>query len=140
MNIVIDSNILFSALIKDSTTRRLILEYEGYFIFPTYILEELEKHQKEIQNKSGLTRDEFNQLLELLLRKVMVTPKEHIEKHKEIAVTLAKDIDINDVIFIATTLVYPNTVLWSDDKKLKQIKGISVFNTQEITKLLLKPK
>jgi len=33
MKIVIDSNILFSALIKDSTTRRLILEYEEPFSF-----------------------------------------------------------------------------------------------------------
>jgi len=41
MEIILDSNILFSALIKDSYIRQIILEYEGYFLFPTYIFEEL---------------------------------------------------------------------------------------------------
>jgi len=34
MNIVLDANVLFSALIKDSTTRRIILEYDGALLFP----------------------------------------------------------------------------------------------------------
>ena len=33
MKIVIDSNILFSALIRDSLTRRLILNYDGLINF-----------------------------------------------------------------------------------------------------------
>lgn len=136
MNIVLDSNILFSALIKDSATRRVILEYDGYFIFPMYILEELDEHRNEIQSKSGLSNKEFDQLLELLLKKVMVAPNELLNRHKEKAIDLVKEIDIDDVIFIATTLAYPNTILWSDDKKLKKIKEIKVINTTEIIKLL----
>lgn len=45
MNIVIDSNIIFSALIKDSIKRSLILRYEGSFLFPSFIFEELEKYK-----------------------------------------------------------------------------------------------
>ena len=48
MKVVIDSNILFSALIKDSITRRLILEYDDFFLFPSYIFDEIEKHKDEL--------------------------------------------------------------------------------------------
>lgn len=51
MKIIIDSNILFSALIKNSTTRKLILEHDGYFLFPSFIIEEMEKHKKRTNEK-----------------------------------------------------------------------------------------
>ncbi|MBD3261767.1 MAG: PIN domain-containing protein [Candidatus Altiarchaeales archaeon] len=138
MNIVIDSNILFSALIKDSTTRKIILEYEGYFFFPYYIFEELEKHKDEIQKKSGLSKDDFNQLLELLLEKVHVIPNEVLDRHKDESIERVKEIDLNDAVFIACALAFPNTILWTDDKKLKQITEIQITNTQEIIKIIKK--
>ena len=55
MRIVIDSNILFSALIRNSKTRKLILEYEGFFLFPNYIFSEMQRHKYELIAKSGMT-------------------------------------------------------------------------------------
>jgi predicted nucleic acid-binding protein len=72
LKIVIDSNILFSALIKDSVTRRMILEYDGFFLFPSFIFEELEKHKGELLKKSGMKRKNFETLLNLLLKKVLI--------------------------------------------------------------------
>ena len=69
MKIIIDSNILFSALIKDSKTRRIILEYEGFFLFPQYVFEEMEKHIEELLKKSKLSKQEFNTLLTIFLKK-----------------------------------------------------------------------
>jgi predicted nucleic acid-binding protein len=136
MNIVLDANILFSALIKDSTTRRMILEYDGPFLFPAYIFEELEKHKTELIRKSCLTKDEFNQLLSMLLKKVSVVPNEVLYPFRKEAYEAVKDIDPDDVLFVACVLAYPNSVLWSDDKKLKKLMQITVFNTKEILNLL----
>lgn len=136
MNIVIDSNILFSALIKNSITRRLILEYDDYFLFPLYIFEELEEHKDELRMKSRLSRSDFNNLLGLLLTKVHTIPNEALEKHRETAHKLVEDIDIDDAVFVACTLAFPESILWSDDKKLKQITKITVVNTKEIAKML----
>ena len=55
MNIIIDSNVLFSALIKNSFTRRIILEYQGLFLFPSIIFEETERHKEELLKKSGMS-------------------------------------------------------------------------------------
>ena len=44
MKIVVDSNILFSALIKDSKTREILLESNNEFFFPSYVFYEALKH------------------------------------------------------------------------------------------------
>jgi len=67
MNIVLDSNILFSALIKNSTTRKIILDYDGFFLFPSYIFIEMEHHKDELYKKSELSEKEFDDLLHLIL-------------------------------------------------------------------------
>ena len=74
MKIILDSNILFSALIKDSKTRRIILEYEGFYLFPQYIFEEMEYHTEELLRKSELSKQEFNTLLAIILKKVTIVP------------------------------------------------------------------
>ena len=63
MNIIIDSNPLFSALIKDSSTRRVILEYDGFFLFPSFIFEEMQKHKAELLKKSRMPEEDFDKLL-----------------------------------------------------------------------------
>ncbi|HIG96082.1 TPA: PIN domain-containing protein [Candidatus Woesearchaeota archaeon] len=139
MKIVIDSNILFSALIKDSTTRRLILEYGGTFLFPEYIFTELEKYKEGLLTKSKMYETEFEKLLVLLLKKVVIIPNERALPYKEEALTLVKDVDINDILFVACVLAHPDSLLWSDDKALKKIKGILVLHTQEIIEFMKEP-
>ena len=136
MNVVIDSNILFSALIKDSITRKLILEYDEFFLFPEYIFEEMEKHKEELFKKSRMNIEDFNKLLQLLLQKVVIVPNEVLYSRRKEAVEIIKDIDPNDAIFLACALAYPDTILWSEDKRLKMQTKIKVLNTKEIKELL----
>ena len=70
MRIIIDANVLFSALIKESITRKLILEYDGYFLFPDFIFQEMEKHRHELVEKSEMNETEFKQLLQLILNAI----------------------------------------------------------------------
>lgn len=137
MRIVIDANILFSALIKDSTTRKLILEYEGSFLFPEYIFIELEKYKEFLVEKSQMYKEDFDTLLTLLLNKVVIVPNEVLHPYQEKALALVKEIDINDVLFVACVLAYPNSVLWSEDKALKKLREIPVFSTKEIIATLI---
>ena len=136
MKIIIDSNILFSALIKDSLTRRMILEYNGYFLFPYFIFEEMEKHKGELLKKSEMSAKDFNLLLNLLLKKVMIVPTEVLFQYRKEAYEIIKDIDPDDTIFIACALAYPDSVIWSDDKKLKQQTHVRIINTAEMYEIL----
>jgi predicted nucleic acid-binding protein len=136
MRIVLDSNILFSALIKDARTRKIILEYNDFFLFPSYIFIEMEKYKREIMKKSALNNEEFNKLLHLLLEKVMIIPDEVLLAYKKKAIEIVNDIDPNDVLFVAAALAYPNSIIWSNDKKIKKQVKVKVLNTQEILEVI----
>ncbi len=132
MRIVLDSNILFGALIKDSATRKLILEHDEPFLFPDFIFKELEKHKDELVSKSGMAKDEFYLLLGLLLQKVELVPEAYLLPYKKQANDMVKEIDPDDAMFVACTLAYKGSILWSEDGKLKRINEIKVMNTKEI--------
>ena len=136
MNIVIDSNVLFSALIKDSTTRKLILEYGSFFLFPSFIFEEMEKHKEFLLKKSGMNKQDFDALLGLILKKVMIVPNEILANYHKEALEIAKDVDINDSIFVACALAYPNSVIWSNERKLKKLDKVKVLSTEELLQIL----
>lgn len=52
------------------------------------------------------------------------------------AIRIVKDIDMGDASFIACALLYPDSIIWSDDKALKKQKEVKVLNTKEIIELL----
>lgn len=136
MKIILDTNILFSALIKDSTTRKIILEYEGKFLLPEYIFDEMKKHQEMLYQKTKLERKDFEQLLQVILDKVTVVPTETLIPHRELACKIMENIDINDALFIACGLAYPGSAIWSDDKDFKKQQIIPTVNTREIINLI----
>jgi predicted nucleic acid-binding protein len=135
LKIALDSNILFSALIKDSLTRKMIIWYPEPFLFPSVIFDEMEKHKGELLRKSKMRVKEFEALLEILLRKVQIVPTDVLHPYKKQAYDLVKDIDIDDTLIIACALAYPGSILWSDDKKLKQQSLVPVINTTEMYRL-----
>ena len=136
MRIVLDSNIFFSALIKDSLTRKLLLEYEDFFLFPSYIFEEMEKYKADLLTKSRMRPQDFDQLLKLLLKKVLIVPEEVLKDYREEALEIVKNIDRDDALFIACALAYPKSVIWSDDKKLKNQNRVKIISTAEISEYL----
>lgn len=134
--ILVDSNIIFSALIKDSLTRKIILESDSLFLFPEYAFNELENHMDYILLKTGMNKNDLSRLLRMILKKVRVIPDEIIAPYGNEAVEIIRDIDINDAVFIATALAYPGYIIWSNDKHLKKQSRIKVINTAEMMKEL----
>jgi predicted nucleic acid-binding protein len=133
MNLVIDANILMSALIStNGFTFNLILNEKIELIAPEFLFEEIEKYREEIYKKSGLSYEEFNLFLSLLYSEINFIPKEDFNQN----INLAKQIcpDENDTEYFALALAF-NCSLWSNDKKLKEQDKIKVYSTEELTKL-----
>lgn len=59
MRLVLDVNVLISALIRDSTTRNIIINSEFDFYFPEPSLNKIRKYQAYIIGKSGLSEIEL---------------------------------------------------------------------------------
>ena len=67
MKVVLDTNILISALIRDSITRKLIIETNEELVYPESGIKEIKKNKDLIIKKSGLNEKEFDSIFNLLL-------------------------------------------------------------------------
>jgi len=135
MKIVIDTNIFIAAIIKPSFVRRLIVESNADLLFPETIIEEIEKNKDEILRKSGLSDEDLQTVINILLDYVELIPKSEIRPYMKEASGIINRIDPEDTPFIAACLAQ-NAILWSDDKDLKKQIKIKVLNTKEIMRIL----
>ena len=67
MEIVLDANILFSALIKDSHIRHFLLLSSHTFYISEFTLEEINKHIDIIKEKTRLTENEIKDVLDYII-------------------------------------------------------------------------
>ena len=55
MKILVDTNRIVAALIKESTTRTILFDEKFEFMTPEFTLSEFNKHKNEIKEKTKLT-------------------------------------------------------------------------------------
>lgn len=132
MDLVVDANILFAALIKNSFSYNLLFSDKFHLFTSEYIFTELEKHKEEILEKTERTTEEFFRLLEILKRKIILVPLEELTEYVDEAEKLTPDPD--DMVYFALALKL-NCAIWSNDKKLKEQTKIKVYNTKELDNL-----
>ncbi len=130
MKLVIDTNCIISALIKNGISRRIIFSAAIQFITPDYTLSEISKYKKLICNKAKIRSNEFDILFNLIFEKVSIIPKEEYKKFYESAEQLIDNID--DVPFIALCLASNADGIWSDDAHFKTRKEITIYRTREL--------
>ena len=99
MKIVIDTNILISALIKDSLTRELLVNKRFKLMIPAYRLGELEKYKSEICNRANITNQDFYNLLGIIIRNVKIIPLPLYKDYSKESENIMKNIDIKDAPF-----------------------------------------
>jgi predicted nucleic acid-binding protein len=144
MKIVIDTNIVFSALLHSSSVIGKILVYspkDGFSFYTcSYLQTEILNHFEKIKKYTKLDNIQLFELIQKVERKITfiddkLLPKEALKKAEE----LTFDVDCDDMEFIAVA-DYLNTNLWTGDKKL--INGLNAKNyknfitTAEMAKLL----
>ncbi len=138
MIVVLDTNVIISALIKDSLTRKVIIESGLNFVYPEISLHELRKHKKTIIDKSGLPEKDIDKLLDKLLEYVVLIPTEGVKSHLDEAKNIIQKIDPNDVVFIAAALAFRNSVIWSDDRDFERQKRVRIVKTKDFARLFVK--
>ena len=132
MRLVLDTNILIAALIKDSITRRILLLPDLAFLLPAFALDELAKHRGKIVRATRLKGDELDLLLTLLLTSVTVVPFERIAPYLPEADTLSGAIDPDDVPFVALALAEEHNGIWSNDRAFERLPGIQCWTTTKL--------
>lgn len=132
-SVVIDTNLVFSALIpKASKIRELLFDDKIKFLAPNYLISEIYKHKNKLTKISKLNEDEFYQLFNGIIEKIQFIPVDFIGiESRQLAYDLCKDVDVKDTPFIALAIDF-NIPVWTGDIKLKDgLKAKGFINFYE---------
>ena len=147
MNIVVDSNIVFSAMLNTkSNIGQLLTDGSTYFSYYSVSLlkTELHNHKKKMCKIAGYTEQEWEELFYLITSKIkfideiLISDKDFGNATKAIAT-----VDKDDILFVALAN-HLHTYLWTGDKKLitgLKAKGFTkVLTTEMLYQLYLEKK
>lgn len=128
--VVIDTNILFSCLLKNqSEFSLLIFGTPNEFYICESVVIEMFKHKERILTLSRLDEADIVRLFYNLLRNITVYREILIAPSiRERAYELCKSIDPADSPHVALT-IHLNGVLWTGDKKLKKALRLKGFHS-----------
>ena len=138
MRLIIDANILISALIRDSLTRKIIIDSYIEFYIPEYTFDEIDKHLDYISKKNSLTIKENKKILEILTIYIHVFEAEYYIKYFDEAEKIIGKIDERDVPYFALALAINNDGIWSDDEHFIKQNKIKVWKTKDLNKIYKK--
>jgi predicted nucleic acid-binding protein len=142
MIIIVDTNIVFSAILNTkSIIGDLILNSNKVFQYwgCHYLLMEIDKHWDKIKKISKLDNSELLESQRLVFKNISFINEGQIPNiHRLRAYDLVKDIDLNDIVFVALN-EYQESLLWTGDKALIQgLKSLGynrLITTEEMVKL-----
>ncbi|MEA2054296.1 MAG: PIN domain-containing protein [Candidatus Thermoplasmatota archaeon] len=137
MELVVDANILFSALIKESTTRELMLNDELLLRTPEFILGEFLGHIDELEKKTHARKGMLKEkIIELILQSdINIIPKDELRSFIGKAKSISPDPD--DFMYFAVALKL-NCAIWSNDKELKKQSIVMIYSTEDLVKCIIK--
>lgn len=131
---VVDANILVSALLQKSVTRKILLGAKQTGLFaPEFIKEELFKYSGEFARRLKVENAKVEEALSMLFEasKIIIVSKEAYSDLLPMALRLCPDKKDAPYFALALKLSCP---LWSNDKALKRQSSVIVFSTEEVLK------
>jgi predicted nucleic acid-binding protein len=131
LRVVVDTNILFSALLISQSKFTDILFTSGHqFYVCEMVIVELFKHKEKLVHLSKLTDDDIVRLYHIWLRHLTLYKEDLIApEHRAAAYTLYRSLDVSDTPHVALALELQG-VLWTGDHTLKkglQRQGFTQF-------------
>ncbi len=145
MKVVVDTNIVFSAILNSSSEIAKILINAGKsieFYSCDFLKEELFKHRHKIQKLTKLSPEHVQELLSLVTQNIHFIDERLISLDaRKKALLLIEGLDLKDTPFVALTFQLHAT-LWTGDKKLRSgllKKGLKdTIDTKGLLKTLIK--
>ncbi len=128
-----NTNVLFSFFGKSAITREVIFLLSGRIISPEFAIEELREHKDEVIKKAKISESEFSEIINVLREHVIFVEESFYAEFIPLALEISPDKDDADFVALALKV---NAPLWSNDKRLKEIREIEVLSTRELLKLL----
>jgi predicted nucleic acid-binding protein len=131
--IIVDTNVILSALLTEGITKVVITSHKGVFETPQWCFDELWEH-RDVWNKNDLCEKDLKNSLSRLKRYVKVVDEEKYIANLDEAKRLI--IDPDDVPVIALALSVDNEGIWTYNTrhfKGDKLKGkVKILNIKEV--------
>jgi len=131
MKLVVDANVVISALIADSKTRELIVTLEPDLLTPEFVYDEIGNYTELIVEKSGMSPERVAQFIDLLFQYIEVVPAQKFYPHIEEAEAAIGDTDPDDVLYVACALA-EDAAVWSDDTDFDKQTLVETYSTSDV--------
>lgn len=131
MTLVVDANVVISALIADSKTRELIVTLETELQTPEVVHDEIGNYEPLIVEKSGMELERVRQFIDLLFQYIETVPAGEFYPYIEEAEGAIGDTDADDVLYLACALAR-DAGMWSDDPDFDEQDLVPVFTTSAV--------
>ena len=132
MKLVVDSNRIIAALVKDSYSRKIILHGNLDILAINMSQKDIQKYRKDILGKAKITEEQFNSIFEKLNERLIKLDDKIIEGKMKKAKEIMDKIDKDDTPFIAAALA-ANTDIWSDDRHFEKQNRIKIWKTKDLS-------
>lgn len=133
MKLVVDANVVFSALIKDSLTAELLTKLDLELHAPESLIWEFNKYHAYLLRKTSRNSNEFYKILKILMQLINVAGNKNLINFLTKAQEISPDFGDIDYFALALKLDCP---IWSNDRRLKSQNIINVYSTQELLKII----
>lgn len=125
-------------MLRDSTTRRLVVLGGHDLHVPEYLFDEIESHRDELSKRSDQTTDALEEALRIL--------RGHVTEHEEAdyvnelgkAASLLGGRDPKDIPYVALALALTADGIWTEDRELVSLGSLTVYRTSDLVRLALR--
>jgi len=138
IRLVVDTNVLISALLKDdSVTARLLRSNAYSYYYPWDGLTEIDHYRDYVISKRCryIQASSFEHALQFVLGSINIVPSEMYSCRINEAFNLIKDKDPKDTPFLALALQLRSPI-WSNDKHFKNLDNVMIYSTQSLIEQL----
>lgn len=136
MKLVIDTNIIISALIREGITRKMLIFPGLKLVTPEITFKEIENHIDLIAAKSKLSKNIVLRILDILKKNIKTIPESRWLNHYNRAENIIGKKDPNDVPFIAVALALAVDGIWSNDRDFESQSQFKIWKTAELAQMI----
>ncbi len=129
MELVVDTNILYTYFWGNSFARKFLLRMSLELYAPEFALVEINAHVPYILKKTGISEEEFKKLRKDLAIAVEFIPLDEYKEFLKSALDFSPDSKDIDFLSLAMKLKLP---LWSNETLLKKQNKVEVFSTSDL--------
>ena len=129
--LVIDANIVMTALLRDGATRHLLLSSRLDLHAPETLWGELERNRPYLFAKSGATDAAYRLLFDLLRSKIKGVPVEVLRENIQKARARLHPKGASDAPYLAAAIAIRGT-LWTHDKRFSRSARVPAVVTRDV--------